>query len=255
MLEKGTISPSSRQILHHPHLTSILHHPHLTPFLQGWRFATEDEKLPGNTTPDPLHPDFTHLRDIYFSVNPDYNGRFTVPTLYDKKSKTIVSNESAEIIRMFYHAFDDIIPKQYASIDLFPQALQSSIEETNEWTYNDINNGVYKSGFASTQEAYESAVTQLFKSLDRAEKHLSEQKEGPYYWGKEITEGDVRLYTTIVRFDPVYVQHFKCNIRDIRSGYPYLHRWLRNLYWNVPAFGETTEFVHIKGHYTKSHKQ
>jgi putative glutathione S-transferase len=132
--------------------------------------------------------------------------------------------------------------------------LQKEIETTNEWTYNDINNGVYKSGFATTQEAYEKAVTTLFNSLDRVEKHLSET-EGPYYYGKNITEADVRLFTTIVRFDVVYVQHFKTNIRDIRSGYPHIHKWLRHLYWNVPAFKDTTEFTHIKNHYTKSHTQ
>ena len=187
-------------------------------------------------------------------MEPNYSGRFTVPTLFDKKQNTIVSNESSEIIRMFYTAFDDIIDSKYRDIHLLPDSLKAQIEETNEWTYNDINNGVYKSGFATSQEAYEGAVTQLFKSLDRAEEHLSKNAD-PYYYGKEITEADVRLYTTIIRFDPVYVQHFKCNIRDIRSGYPHLHKWVRNLYWNVPAFGETTEFEHIKGHYTKSHKQ
>ena len=148
------------------------------------------------------------------------------------------------------------MPEKYKKVDLFPTALQKQIEETNEWTYNDINNGVYKSGFATTQEAYEKAVVTLFKSLDRAEKHLQEtEKEGPFYYGSSITEADVRLYTTIVRLDVVYVQHFKTNLRTIRADYPYLHQWLRNLYWKVPAFGETTEFTHIKNHYTKSHTQ
>ena len=105
-----------------------------------------------------------------------------------------------------------------------------------------------------TQGAYEKAVEPLFNSLDRAEAHLAKHA-APYYFGANITEADVRLYTTIVRFDPVYVQHFKCNIRDIRSGYPALHKWLRKLYWDVPAFKETTQFEHIKNHYTKSHKQ
>ncbi|KAK0645111.1 Glutathione S-transferase omega-like 2 [Lasiodiplodia hormozganensis] len=222
---------------------------------KGWRFATPDENIPGaNTTPDPLHPDFTHLRDIYFSQNPDYEGRFTVPTLYDKKAKKIVSNESSEIIRMFYYEFDDLLPDEYKQVDLFPEALRNDIDKTNEWTYNDINNGVYKSGFATTQEAYERNVKVLFAALDRVEAHLA-SSPGPFYFGDKVTEADVRLYTTIVRFDPVYVQHFKCNIRDIRSGYPAIHRWLRKLYWDVPAFGETTQFEHIKYHYTKSHKQ
>lgn len=116
----------------------------------GWRFATPDEEVPGaNTTPNPLHPEFTHLRDIYFSVNPNYEGRFTVPTLWDKKTNQIVSNESSEIIRMFYSEFDDLLPEEYKKVDLFPEELRKKIEETNEWTYNDINNGVYKSGFAT----------------------------------------------------------------------------------------------------------
>lgn len=120
---------------------------------KGWRFATkEDGKMPGeNTRPDPVenHDEVTHLRDLYFEQNPDYEGRFTVPTLYDVKQKKIVNNESSEIIRMFYTAFDAILPEQYKKVDLFPKDLQSQIEEHNDWTYNDINNGVYKSGFAT----------------------------------------------------------------------------------------------------------
>ncbi|KAH3904418.1 hypothetical protein HBI56_170720 [Parastagonospora nodorum] len=222
---------------------------------KGWRFATADEKVPGETTPDPLHKDFTHLRDIYFEQNPEYEGRFTVPTLYDKKTNRIVSNESSEIIRMFYTAFDDLIEEQYKNVDLFPKALQKDIEAMNEWVYHDVNNGVYKSGFATSEDAYKTAVTQLFKSLDRLESALSESSTPYLLSSPTITEADIRLYTTIIRFDPVYVQHFKCNIRDIRSGYPLLHRWMRHLYWDVPAFGNTTEFEHIKKHYTKSHGQ
>jgi putative glutathione S-transferase len=116
---------------------------------KGWRFATPDEKLPGETAPDSLHQGFTHLRDIYFEQNPDYEGRFTVPTLYDKKTNRIVSNESSEIIRMFYYAFDDLVEEKYKGLDLFPEKLRKDIEEMNEWVYNDINNGVYKSGFAT----------------------------------------------------------------------------------------------------------
>ncbi|KAM0691812.1 hypothetical protein Q7P36_008012 [Cladosporium allicinum] len=222
---------------------------------KGWRFATSEDNEPGeHVEPDPIHKGFTHLRDIYFDVNKDYEGRFTVPTLYDTKQNTIVSNESSEIIRMFYTEFDHLLPEKYQKVDLLPEDLKSQIEETNEWTYNDINNGVYKSGFATTQEAYEKAVKTLFTSLDRAEADLA-KSSGPFYFGDRLTEQDVRLYTTIIRFDAVYVQHFKCNIRDIRSGYPNLHRWMRNLYWNHEAFGSTTEFTHIKKHYTKSHAQ
>ncbi|PGH11731.1 hypothetical protein AJ80_06992 [Polytolypa hystricis UAMH7299] len=226
----------------------------------GWRFVKPDEKLPGeNVTGDPLN-EFTHLRQIYFSVDPDYHGRFTVPTLYDKKTKQIVSNESSEIIRMFYNEFDDILPEKYRNVDLYPENLRKEIEESNEWIYDTVNNGVYKCGFATTQEAYEKALTPLFSSLDRIESHLSNtssssSSSSPYYFGTTLTEADIRLYTTIIRFDPVYVQHFKTNIRDIRSGYPAIHRWLRHLYWDIPAFGETTQFEHIRKHYTKSHKQ
>lgn len=242
----------------------------------GWRFVTADEKLPGeNTIPDPIHPEFTHIREVYFSNDPDYSGRFTVPVLFDKKTKQIVSNEvrtnikyphintnqtnnpqSAEIIRMLYYEFDDLIADQYKKLDLFPANLRSEIEASNEWIYNGVNNGVYKSGFATTQEAYEKNVTTLFASLDKIEAHLSKQSAiSPFFFGNTVTEADIRLFTTIVRFDPVYVQHFKCNIRDIRSGYPAIHRWVRGLYWDLPAFGETTDFEHIKKHYTKSHKQ
>ncbi|SMQ53986.1 unnamed protein product [Zymoseptoria tritici ST99CH_3D7] len=223
---------------------------------KGWRFATPDEKnLPGeNTVPDPLHPEFKHIRELYFESDPNYDQRFTVPALYDKKQKKIVSNESSEIIRMLYTEFDDLLPEKYKTLDLLPADLKDQIEETNDWTYNDINNGVYKSGFATSQEAYEKAVTTLFKSLDRAEEHLA-NNPGPYYHGDRVTEADVRLFTTIIRFDAVYVQHFKCNLRDIRSGYPALHKWVRHCYWNNEAFGKTTDFTHIKGHYTQSHKQ
>ncbi|KAJ5558893.1 Glutathione S-transferase/chloride channel C-terminal [Penicillium sp. DV-2018c] len=224
---------------------------------EGWRFPTPDEKLPGeNTIPDPLHPDFTHLKQIYFSNDPDYTGRFTVPVLFDKKTKLIVSNE----LRNHPHALPRIRRPRRRTIQEsrpLPPTLQSEIEASNDWIYNDVNNGVYKSGFATTQEAYEKAVTTLFSSLDKIEAHLAKQQSNgkPYFYGDQITEADIRLYTTIIRFDPVYVQHFKCNIRDIRSGYPAIHSWVRRLYWDVPAFRDTTDFEHIKFHYTKSHKQ
>lgn len=222
----------------------------------GWRFPTpEDKDAEGeNVVPDPFHEGFTHIKDVYFESEPEYNARFTVPVLYDTKQKRIVSNESSEIIRMFYTEFDDLIEEKYRAVKLYPESLQSQIDEANEWHYNHINNGVYMCGFATKQEAYEKRVYALFEALDRVEKHLGEG-EGPFYFGKDITEVDVRLFVTIIRFDPVYVQHFKCNIRDIRSGYPHIHKWMRNLYWNVPAFKETANFPHIKKHYTRSHLQ
>lgn len=214
--------------------------------------------------PDPLHEGFTHLRDLYFSVDKEYAARFTVPVLYDKVAQTIVSNESSEILRMLGNAFDGQLPESAAkdtgkSLDLYPEDLRQEIDEAGEWTYDLINNGVYKSGFATTQEAYERNVVALFAALDRLEKHLAERQNmsrgGPFYFGARLTETDIRLFVTLVRFDPVYVQHFKCNIRDIRSGYPATHRWMRNLYWNHAAFRDTTNFLHIKAHYTKSHTQ
>lgn len=212
----------------------------------GWRFAEANEKVPGaHTEPDPLNNAHTHMRDIYFEQDANYEGRFTVPTLYDKTTKQIVNNESSEIIRMLYYAFDDLLPKDspQRTLDLFPKQLRKQIEETNDWTYHDINNGVYKSGFAtwvaplshgqflvctadlnlcSTQEAYEKNVTTLFKSLDRAEEHLR-TTDGPYYYGEHITEADVRLFTTIIRFDVVYVQHFK--VRPPLCRYTKNHQW------------------------------
>ncbi|KEF52252.1 ubiquitin-activating enzyme E1 [Exophiala aquamarina CBS 119918] len=223
---------------------------------KGWRFATSVENLPGDdVTPDPLHPGYNHIRDIYLSVDADYQGRFSVPMLWDKQSQTVVNNESAEIMRMLNTEFDGLLPDSNKSkvLNLLPNDLLSRIEETNLWIYEDINNGVYKCGFASTQGAYNRNVTQLFKSLDRAESDLA-GSSGPFYFGDLLTETDIKLYTTLIRFDPVYIQHFKCNIRDIRSGYPNIHKWLRNLYWTIPAFCETTEFEHIRNHYTKSHK-
>ncbi|CAK7274606.1 S-glutathionyl-(chloro)hydroquinone reductase [Sporothrix epigloea] len=215
---------------------------------KGWRFVTAaDTDSPGiDVGPDPLpgHEATTRLRDLYMLANPDYAGRITVPVLWDKKKSTIVNNESSEILRMLNTAFDDLVAPAYKDVDLYPAALRKDIDATHEWQYELINNGVYKSGFATKQDAYERNVVALFGALDRAEEHLSAQTKGPFWYGDIMTE-----------VDPVYVQHFKCNIRDIRSGYPYLHRWMRNLYWNHAAYKESTDFLHIKNHYTKSHTQ
>jgi len=213
----------------------------------GWPFATADE-FPG-ATPDHVN-NAQHVKDLYLGVDPDYGGRFTVPILWDKQTKTIVNNESSEIIRVFNSEFNDIVSPEHAKLDLYPQELRKEIDEVNSWVYDTVNNGVYKSGFATTQTAYEAAVKPLFDSLDRLEKML-EGKE--YLIGNQLTEADVRLYTTIVRFDPVYHGHFKCNFRTIRGGYPNLNRWMKNLYWKNDAFKSTTEFNHIKTHYYWSH--
>ena len=222
----------------------------------GWRFATvaeQDEKL--HMTPDPHHAGVTHLRDLYLAEKPKYEGRFTTPALFDTKSNRIVSNESSDIIRMLNSSFDDVPNDRRKKVDLYPLGLRCAIDITNDWTYRDINEGVYLAGFAQSQEAYEKATRALFLALDKVEAHLSDASNpGPYYYGDCLTEVDVRLYTTIIRFDPVYLQHFKVNIRDIRHGYPAIHTWMRHLYWKVSAFHDTTKFEHIKKNYTRSHK-
>lgn len=225
----------------------------------GWRFSTAADGTPADanvvTAPEPV-VGAKMLSDVYFKAEPGYTGRYTVPTLWDKKANTIVNNESSEIIRMFYTVFDDLLPPGTASkgVTYLPKELEVQIDEMNTWVYDTVNNGVYRSGFATTQEAYEAAVTALFASMDRIESILAESK-GPYLLGDQMTEADIRLYPTIVRFDPVYVQHFKTNLKMVRHDYPNLHTWLRHLYWDVPGFKETTNFEHIKKHYTKSHSQ
>ncbi|KAK9320092.1 glutathione S-transferase [Lipomyces orientalis] len=217
----------------------------------GWKFSTPDE-TPGSII-DPVH-NSSYLRELYFRMNPDHNGRFTVPVLWDKKTDTLVNNESSEIIRMFNEEFDDLVDDKFKGVTFYPKSLRKDIDELNEWVYDTVNNGVYKSGFATKQEVYESHVVKLFKSLDRLEDILA-KSTGPYLFDDVLTEADIRLYTTIIRFDPVYVQHFKCNIGTIRDNYPQLHKWVRHLYWDIPEFKDTTNFEHIKKHYTKSHRQ
>ena len=165
------------------------------------------------------------------------NARFTVPVLWDKKKHTIVNNESSEIIRIFNSAFNDLLPKDKADLDFYPNEYQAEIDELNQWIYDDINSkvhralqnghadivqdGVYKAGFASKQEAYQTAVLNLFEGLNKIEKLLAGKD---YLVGGKLTEADIRLFVTVIRFDPVYVGHFKCNIRTIREGYPNIHR-------------------------------
>ncbi|CAL1699002.1 unnamed protein product [Somion occarium] len=210
----------------------------------GWAFGDVDP-FPGADA-DPLYG-AQHIKDIYFRADPNFRGRFTVPVLWDKKTETIVNNESSEIIRIFNTAFNGILSKDKGSLDLYPTDLRAQIDELNEWVYETVNNGVYRAGFAASQQAYEAAVYPLFESLDRLEKILQSKD---YLVGDRLTEADVRLFVTIIRFDVAYHGIFKCNIRDIRNGYPAIHLWLRKLYWNIPAFKETCKFDHIKvGYY------
>ena len=206
---------------------------------EGWTFDTDDA-----ATGDRL---FGHRRmhEVYTRAKPDYSGRVTVPVLWDKQQATVVSNESAEIIRMFNAAFDSV---GAAPGDFYPVELRAEIDAVNARVYDTVNNGVYKSGFATTQDAYEEAVTALFDSLDWLEECLSRQR---YLVGDRLTEADWRLFTTLVRFDPVYVGHFKCNLRRI-VDYPALWAYTRELY-QYPGIAETVDFHHIKHHYYGSH--
>ncbi|KAI0034667.1 glutathione S-transferase [Vararia minispora EC-137] len=213
----------------------------------GWPFGNVDD-FPG-AQPDPIRS-AAHVKDLYLSIAPDYSGRFTVPVLWDKKTSTIVNNESSEIIRMFNSAFDHLLPADKAALDFYPEDLRKQIDEVNAWVYDDINNGVYKSGFATSPEAYRAAVVRVFDALDKVELILEGKN---YLLGDRLTEADIRLFVTIIRFDPVYVGHFKCNLRTIRGGYPNIHLWLRKLYWGNDAFQSSTDFDHIKTHYYWSH--
>ncbi|KAF8069112.1 glutathione S-transferase [Lyophyllum atratum] len=213
----------------------------------GWPFANVDD-YPGADV-DPFYQS-DHVKDLYFKVDPDFQGRFSVPILWDKKTHTIVNNESSEIIRIFNTAFNDFIPADKAALDFYSKALRTEIDDVNEWIYANINNGVYRAGVATTQTAYETAVGDVFEALDKVEKIL-EGKD--YLVGNQLTEADIRLFATTIRFDVVYVGHFKCNVRTIRDGYPAIHRWMQQLYWNNDAFKSTTDFDHIKTHYYWSH--
>lgn len=206
----------------------------------GWTFGTDF----AGATGDGLFG-VDRLYEIYLKADPGYTGRVTVPLLWDKKQKAAVSNESAEIIRMFNSAFDGV---GGAEGDYYPEGMRAEIDEVNARIYDDVNNGVYKTGFATSQSAYEDAFDRLFSALDWLDERLSRQR---YLMGERITEADWRLYTTLVRFDPVYVGHFKCNLRRI-ADYPALSGYLRDLY-QTPAARETTDFTHIKTHYYASH--
>ncbi len=205
----------------------------------GWTFADGD-----GVVPDPIH-DADYMYQVYQAADSSYTGRVTVPVLWDTTKNTIVSNESADIIRMFNSAFDGIGATEG---DYYPEPLREEIDDVNARVYDTVNNGVYKAGFATTQEAYEEAVEPLFESLEWLDGRLSARR---YLAGDRITEADWRLFTTLVRFDPVYVGHFKCNRRrivDFENLWPYV----RDLY-QVPGVADTVHMDHIKSHYYASH--
>ena len=206
----------------------------------GWNFASGDDVVA-----DPIiNAEFMH--QIYTHADPHYTGRVTVPVLWDKQNQTIVTNESAEIIRMFNSAFDDVGAN---NLDFYPEALQTEIDALNDFVYVNINNGVYRAGFATTQEAYDEAVATLFNALDTIEARLTENR---YLLGDKITEADWRLFTTLVRFDAVYVGHFKCNLKRL-VDYPNIWGYLRDLY-QVHGIADTVNIDYIKAHYYGSHE-
>jgi putative glutathione S-transferase len=210
----------------------------------GWEFRPENERTAGASEDHLFGSDY--LYQVYLKADPNYSGRVTVPVLWDKQQNTIVSNESAEIIRMFNSAFDHLTGN---TDDYYPEALRAEIDELNTLIYPTINNGVYKAGFATSQLAYEGAFTSLFQTLDRLEERLSSKR---YLTGDQLTEADWRLFTTLVRFDAVYVGHFKCNQRRI-DDYPNLSGYLRELY-QIDGIKQTVNMQHIKEHYYRSHK-
>ncbi|MBF0775455.1 glutathione-dependent reductase [Streptococcus azizii] len=206
----------------------------------GWTFEPAKGVVPDTE----LGSDF--LYQVYLAAKPDYSGRVTVPVLWDKKIKTIVSNESADIMRMFNSAFNTITGN---TEDYYPEGLRTEIDAMNDFVYPTINNGVYKAGFATAQSVYEREVTKLFTALDQLEELLSRQE---YLVGGQLTEADIRLFTTLVRFDSVYYGHFKCNQRSLTS-YPNLWAYTKRLY-HTRNIAETVNFDHIKEHYYGSHR-
>ncbi|WP_148253687.1 glutathione S-transferase family protein [Aidingimonas lacisalsi] len=222
-------------------LESLIGMSYVSPLMldQGWTYH-QDEGASG----DPVNG-VTYHRELYTLTDPQYTGRVTVPVLWDKHEQRIVNNESADLVRIFNTAFDELTGNRF---DFYPQDLRETIDAINADVYDHINNGVYKSGFATQQSVYDKHVTALFKALDRMETRLADHR---YLAGEWLTEADIRLFTTLVRFDAVYHGHFKCNLRRIED-YPNLSNYLRELYqW--PGVAETVNMDHIQRHYYYSH--
>ena len=222
------------------HISVSVVHPDMLE--DGWIF---DSSFPGATEDHLFRKKF--LREIYQKADPSITTSVTVPILWDKKTETIVNNESSQIIRILNTAFNDLTGNH---IDFYPQEKRTEIDRLNDMIYNNVNNGVYKSGFALTQSAYDDAVTKLFETLDYLDEQLTHSK---FLVGNEITEADLRLIPTLLRFDAVYVTHFKCNIRRI-VDYKNLHRYMQDML-EVPAIKDTCNIDHIKRHYYYSHEQ
>ncbi|XP_028411997.1 uncharacterized protein LOC114534726 [Dendronephthya gigantea] len=212
---------------------------------QGWKFAEEKD----GCTPDTVN-NCQFLSQVYALSDPTYVGNWTVPVLFDKVKNTIVSNESSEIIRMLNSEFNEFCStKEQQMLDLYPVNLKTEIDEVNKWIYSDINNGVYRCGFSTSQEPYNAAVQKLFQGLDKAEEILSKQR---YLTGKRLTEADVRLFVTLIRFDVVYHGHFKCNKKRI-FDYPNLWGFTKDIY-QTNGVASTVNFEHIKRLYQESQR-
>ncbi|HFI0302096.1 TPA: glutathione S-transferase family protein [Streptococcus suis] len=220
------------------HISLSIVHPLMLE--NGWTFADG----PGVIKDFLFNSDY--LYQVYLKADPNYTGRVTVPVLWDKETNTIVNNESAEIMRMFNTAFNDITGNYE---DFYPEHLQTEIDAMNDFVYPNINNGVYKAGFSTNQAVYEKEVKNLFAALDKLEEHLADKD---YLVGNQLTEADIRFFTTLVRFDAVYFGHFKCNIKAL-VNYPNLWHYTKRLY-NHAGIAETVNFDHIKQHYYGSHK-
>lgn len=220
------------------HITVSVVHPLMLD--HGWTFGTDFEAATGDSL-------YQHefLYQLYLHAMPDYSGRVTVPVLWDTEQHTIVSNESADIIRMLNSAFDDV---GATAGDYYPEALRAQIDELNGWIYDKVNNGVYKAGFATSQSAYDESATTVFAALSDLESILAKQR---YLTGEQLTEADLRLWTTLIRFDPVYHTHFKCDKYRL-SDYPNLFGFLRDIY-QMPGIADTVDMAHIRHHYYRSH--
>ena len=210
---------------------------------QGWSFDQGPSVIP-----EPFYGT-RYAHELYTRAEPNYTGRVTVPILWDTQTDTMVSNESADILRMFNAAFEDWANHD---LDLYPEALREPIERWNSTIYSSLNNGVYRAGFSTTQPAYEEAVSEVFTTLDILEAHLASKQTPPSNMvGQQLTETDLRLFATLVRFDPVYVGHFKCNKKRL-SDYPHLWVYTRKLH-QMPLIKKTVYMLHIKEHYYTSH--
>lgn len=212
----------------------------------GWRFPDRAAPPYEGATDDKLFGS-EYMHEVYFKDDKDYKGRYSVPVLWDTKSGRIVNNESAELLRWMPTAFNGVlsVDSPERALDLYPEHLREKIDHISQWMQPHLNGGVYRAGFATTQEDYDDKVPTVFAALNHLEE-IIHQNGGPYILGQDLTEVDIRAYATIIRFDVAYVQHFKCNLGTIRGNYPVIHEWLKNLYWNVKGFQETTDFRHIK---------